>query len=94
MKEMGREKKGGRGEKGEGRRGDLGKESHLKLSWPFQISVRLYMFFPVLSAAPFLPCLSSKLLVFPEIFLLEMRSWASLSSTVNDGFCASLVLHV
>lgn len=34
MKEVGREKKGGGGEKGEGRRGDLGKESHLKLSRP------------------------------------------------------------
>lgn len=60
----------------------------------FQISVRLYTLFPVLSAAPFLPRLSSKLLVLPEIFLLEMCFWASLSSTVNDGFSASPLLHV
>lgn len=60
---------------------------------PFK-SPCVYTCFPVLSAAPFLPCLSSKLLVFPEIFLLEMCSWASLSSTVNDGFSAPLLLHV
>lgn len=60
----------------------------------FQISVRLYVLFPVISAAPFLPCLSSKLLVFPEIFLLETCSCTSLPSTVKDGFSAFPLLHV
>ena len=93
MKEVGREKKGGGGEKGEGRRGDVGKESHLKLSWPLSNLHALYVLFPVISAAPFLPCLSSKLLVFPEIFLLEMCSCASLPATGNDRFSA-FPLHV
>lgn len=56
--------------------------------------MHLNILFPVLPAAPFLPCLSSKLLVFLVLSpLLEKCSWAALSSAVNAGFFASPLGH-